>query len=222
MNRITFAVLITLLVILVSPVLADEPETEKPAPTLTGTWVKNVLLSDDPAKVMPKRERPQGGMGGGSMGRGGMSGGGTGRGGAAGGGGRGGKSGGMGRGGKVPDGIDDAPPGRKPRNMMAGLDRLEIFREGEEFAVTDDMDIMQSLFTDGRSTERWTAMGQIFETATVTSDGIVVRSEATDGPGRVVTYTLKEDGNQMTVIHSFKPPKSDKTITLRMVYDRSE
>ncbi|MBU0741966.1 hypothetical protein KKG45_13305 [bacterium] len=210
MRHVFPAVFAALVLASIWPVVAAAAENEAPAPSYTGTWVRNETLSDDPAQVMGARTDMPGGMRVG-MGRGGM-GGGMGRG---------------GRGGGKAEAMDDIRTDDpqavvKPPAMMQGLERLEIFHEGDEFAVTDDMDILQSLYTDGRRIERWTPMGQVFETATVTGDGIVVRSEGKDGRDRTVTYTLDTEGRRLTVVHEFKPPRRDETVALRMVYDRAE
>lgn len=202
--------IVILMLAFTGPVLAVDTEDETQPPSYTGTWVKNETLSDDPAESMKHDDRPQGGMGGGMGGgrRGGGMGGGRG-------------AGGSGRG-MPPGGDRTAQTDRKPPMMMQGLDRLEVFHEADEFAVTDANDILQSLRTDGRRIERWTPMGQVFETAKVSAEGIVVRSEGKDGPGRTVTYRLAEEGRRLIVVHMMRQPKSDKTVELKMVYDRAE
>ncbi|MBC8425473.1 hypothetical protein H8E07_15240 [bacterium] len=185
---------------------------ETTEPTFNGTWIRNADLSDNPAEIMTRRGGQPGGRGGGMKGGGGR--GGLGRGG----GGRGGSRGVD----TMPDGISDAPPGKKRPDMMRGRERLAIFHEDEEFSVTDAMDVMQTVYTDGRRTERWTQLGQMFDTAVPTKDGLMIRSEMSDGNSRSATYTLSDTGDRLTVVHSFKPPKSDKTVHLRMVYDRVE
>ena len=191
------------------------PSIEMSKPTFNGTRIRNSNLSDDPAQVMTRRNDAPGGVGGGS--RGGMGRSGSGRGGLAGG--KGGSSRGVDT---MPDGISDAPPGKKRPDMMRGRERLEIFHEGEEFSVTDAMDVMQTVYTDGRRTERWTQLGQMFDTATPTENGLMVQSRTPDGKSRSITYTLSDTGDRMTVVHSFQPPKSDRVVTLKMVYDRIE
>ena len=197
------------------PVLACAQETETPESTLSGTWIRNEELSDNPATVMSRRGGSPGGMSGGA-GRGGMGGGGgmRGSGGQRGG-------GGMRSSGKMPS-IDDAPPGKKRPDMMRGSERLVIFHEGEEFSVTNARDVMQTVYTDGRRTERWTQLGQMFDTAQATKDGLVIESVMPDGNNRSITYILSDTGDRLTVIHAFKPPKSDKTVSLKMVYDQAE
>ena len=217
-----YSLLVALLLGLILPAMTSAQDTanqtvqliETTKPTFNGTWIRNADLSDDPAKIMSRRGSQQGCMGGrmkGGGGRGGM--------GRGGGGGRGGGSRGVDT---MPDGISDAPPGKKRPDMMRGRERLAIFHEGEEFSVTDAMDVMQTVYTDGRRTERWTQLGQMFDTATPTKDGLMVRSEMSDGNSRSASYTLSDTGNRLTVIHSFKPPKSDKTVHLKMVYDRAK
>jgi len=180
------------------------PVIEVTKPTFNGTWIRNPDFSDDPAAVMARRGGLDSGMKGVGMGRSSI-----GRGGSR-------------SAGTMPDGISDTPPGKKRPDMMRGHERLEIFHESEEFSVTDAMDIMQTVYTDGRRTERWTPLGQMFDTATPTGNGIMVRSEMPDGNSRSVTYTLSDTGDRLTVVHTFKPPKSDRVVTLKMVYDRVE
>lgn len=115
----------------------------------------------------------------------------------------------------------DAPTGRERPNPMQGLDRLVIFHEGDEFNVTDSQDIMMSVRTDGGRTERWTPRGQEFVSASETAKGLVVRSEMESGPSRSTVYALDDDG-RLVVVHTLRPPRADKSIELKMVYDRTE
>ena len=206
MKHVSIAALAALLLALALPVLAGEEKTGTTESSFTGTWIKNEKLSDDPTKIMGGRNSlpagKSGGMNRGGMRRGGMSGAGRG-----------------GMGGAAPE---DMRPGNKRPAMMLGLERLEIFHEDEEFAVINARDIMQTVYTDGRRTERWTRMGQLFETARTTGDGIVVHSKGKDGYDRSVVYTLDEGGDRLLAVHTFTPPRQSEKITLKFVYDRVE
>lgn len=187
-------------------------------PDLSGTWQLNTAKSDDPAQVMRKAmggDRPQGerpGGGGGMRGGGGMAGG---RGG-----GRGGMGGGdqMGSGGGGRDSQDMAKRGEEARQRNA---RLEIFLEGVELNVTDGLDITRLLHTDGRQDKIWTERGEVEATARWEGPALTVRwAGPRDKTGTVRRYELSEDGATLTVTDERPLPGQDKTVKIRMVYDR--
>ncbi len=218
------------------PALAAGDTPPAAASGFNGAWTLDAARSDDPAKLMPKPaemgERPGGKGGGGMSGGPGMGGGGGGMGGGPGMGGGGGMGGGPGmsgggqgntRGGSFGGGQTGKTAGAGgPPELAGGRSRLVIFHQGPEFGVTDAMDISQTVTTDGRKSERWTHRGQVFETASVEDGRIVVRSTGQDGQVRTTSYELGADGNELTVLLTFKPPRADKDVVLRSVYVREK
>ncbi len=211
MKTATKITVLLLCLALASTATAGEDDTGEPGPGYTGTWIRNDDLSDNPADVLGRgtAERQEQGRGPGGMGRGG---GGGRSGGMA-------QGGGRGRGGAQKGGGGQPPTDLRPPRVIQGLARLEIFHEAEEFAVTDANDILQSLYTDGRRVERWTEQGRVLDTATISTGGIVVRSEGESGD-RTVTYVLDETGDRLMTRHVFTPPGQKSSVTLKMVYDR--
>ncbi len=194
-----------------APALADTAA----APTadhgdLSGVWILNEKASDDPAAVM-RRNREQGGMGRGGMGR------------------RGGRGDRQGMGG---DERPDALQGRgqfgssegggqdRDRTMQRRIARLAIFSDGPEFDVTDGLDITRVLHTDGRTETVWTEHGEQQATAAWMDGVLEVRWQGRRGPGRVTRYALEGDGAQLVVLEQVQMPGSKDAVTLRLVYDR--
>ncbi|MBC8424477.1 hypothetical protein H8E07_10170, partial [bacterium] len=118
------ALIALLLCLALTPAAAEETDTPD-APEYTGTWIRNVDLSDDPAQILGRGDGAQPGQGRATGST--MRGGGKGRGSGMG------RGGGM-RGSPPNGGSNGPPPGQRPPRMMQGLLRLEIFHEGDEFA----------------------------------------------------------------------------------------
>ncbi len=212
MKILKSAAIVGLLLIILPSAATFAGDDETPKPTYNGTWSLNNKLSEKP--VAPAG-RGSGARAGGRSGMqsGSMAGRGRGRGG--------GMSGSMGQpsGGERPGNMAAKTIDRRP-DIAVGNEQLVIFHEGAEFAVTNAMDISQTVYTDGRNTTRWSARGQVEESARVGEDGIVVKSFGKQDPSHVVTYILSKDGNRLTVLHVFSPPNRDEKVRRTLVYDR--
>lgn len=212
MNRTTLAALGAALTLTLGAVAVPGTAAaqESDHPDLSGVWLLNADRSDDPAQVMRQAmggERPQGGRGG--MGGGGVMGGG---GGMRGGGGRGQEGG--------PENPDQARGGEEARRRHA---RLEIFHEGAELNVTDGLDITRLLHTDGRQDKIWTERGEVAATARWAGPVLNVSWKSPrDKNATLRTYELSEDGRTLTVTDERPLPGQDKSVRIRLVYDRQD
>lgn len=204
------ALTITLLILAGAAAAAD------PAPDLSGVWVLNEQASDDPVTAL----RPANG---GSRPGGGMAGPGGGR--------RGGPGGGMGGRGRGMGNDGGEGGGAPPRERQGAdralalqkrLSRLQIFMAGDEFNLTDGLDISRVLRTDGRTATVWTERGEQQATASWQGGALLVAWTGGRGPGRTTRFELAPEGNQLVVLEQLVRPGEEEPVTLRLVYDRQE
>lgn len=186
------------------------PAQEETVTNLSGTWVFNEQKSDDIAQVMrqARGDRPGGGQHSGGRGGGGGK--------------RGGRGGGQHPGNRAPDQAPDQEEFQK-RALQAKreYEHLEIFHEGQEFDLTNGLDITQTYFTDGRAMSVWTQQGEMSASATWQGPVLVMEWRPSDkAPGRTRKFQLSEDGNTLTVTEERRLPGQDKPVKLRLVYDR--
>lgn len=211
------AAVLAMLLATAGPAAADDPAPEAPAattapattaPDLSGSWVLNRSQSDDPAAMMG------GGPGGGDRdgeGRGGGRGGGRYRGGAL---------------GEGEDSTDSPTDVRKGPDaaMVARLDQriasMDIFQAGNEFNLTDGLDISRMLHTDGREESVWTERGEAKAKAGWRDGALVIDWAGGRGPARTTRFELSADGNQLYVFEQVVKPGEKKPISMRLVYDR--
>lgn len=190
MNRKTAPALLALL-LLVGAVRA----AEAPQPDLTGLWVLNPKASDDPAVVL--RQAAEAGVprGGGS------------------------------RDDTTDPNRDTAAKNReedvesRAQRIQLRISRLDVFTGGDEFSVSDGLDIFRLLHTDGRTETVWTDAGET--QATAVWHGSALEVTATSGKmTRLTRFQLGPDGAQLLVMEQFTPPGSKEPVILRLVYDR--
>jgi hypothetical protein len=202
--------------------LGGSPET---AANLTGQWVLNKGQSQDLLATMKSAMGAGGRSGGkgGGMGGGGRGGGGGGRGGGMGGGGRG---GGMSGGGQRTGGADSGDMAKmqeRALRLQKEYSRLEIFHDGMELNITNGLDISQLHFTDGRETTIWTERGEMKARTGWEGAGLCIRTSAPkgdkQGPGRMRTFSLSEDGAQLILVEERPLPGKKEPVKVRMVYD---
>ncbi len=188
-------------------------------PNLSGTWRMDPKASDDPSKI---NERP-GGPGGPGGGRG-M------------GGGRGGAMGGRGGlspdpdGGKMPgEGFDGSDKPEKERQAAEGrqagreFGRLEIFHDGDEFDLTDGMQISRVLKIGGQPTDVFTPRGTMKAAATWEGDALVVNERNPDGRVmRTRQFMLSTDKQVLTVREVRHMPGKDGDATMTLVFRREQ
>lgn len=194
---------------------AAAPDTIQPAaparprPNLSGTWVLDTRASDDPARV-PGSGQGQGGdpMGGGSRGPAIDP-----------------------NSGRVPgEGFDGAENPANEKAEAAGRQAarefsvLEIFHDGDEFDLTDGMEISRMLRIGGELTNVFTPHGVVKATAAWESDALVVtESDAQGQVWRSHHFLLSAGGNTLTVRQIRQQPgKKGGTDALTLVYRRQE
>jgi hypothetical protein len=179
-------------------------------PDLSGTWSFNQDKSDDIAAIMRKA-------------RGGSPPGGGRHPGGRGGGGRG---GGMNPGNRAPAGERNPDQEElKQRALQARREyqHFQIFQEGDEFDLTNGLDITQSYFTDGRDIKVWTQQGETLATASWQGPVLMMRWQPSEqAPGRTRRFQLSEDGNTLTVTEERQLPGQDQPVKIRLVYDRQK
>ena len=190
MNRMTLPALLALLLLAGAAAAADEAH-----PDLSGNWVLNAKASDDPAAVLGLAAEA---------------------------------------GAPRPNNFreDTADPNRETRakdleDAVAGqtqrlqqrISRLEVFTGGDEFSVSDGLDIFRLLHTDGRTETVWTDAGET--RATAVWRGSALEVHATSGKAdRLTRFQLSPEGSQLLVMEQFTPPEAKEPVILRLVYDR--
>ena len=190
MNRKTVPALLALLLLAGAAVAAEVPQ-----PDLTGLWVLNAKASDDPAAVLGRAAEA-----------------------------------GLPRGGSARDEQTDPNRETETRNreeavaqraqrIQQRISRLDVFTGGDEFSVSDGLDIFRLLHTDGRTETVWTDAGETQATAVWRGGALEVT--ATSGKmTRLTRFQLSPDGAQLLVMEQFTPPGSKEPVILRLVYDR--
>ncbi len=185
------------------PARSEEPE---PRPDLSGTWVLNEELSEDPREKMQEAMSERG-RGGGFSARGGAGGFG-GRGGGGGFGSRGGGGGTRGRG----DSADD-----KMRARAEAYETLTIQHQDPELLITLADDHQQELFTDGRKVETWRGT----ESAKWQKDGALTVTTKSEQGKRKTSWQLSEDSSRLTLTSELPGRGPMPSITFDRVYDRA-
>lgn len=203
---------------------SEAPAGQAPArahPDFSGSWQLDPKASDDPAGVPDGGGRGQGGPGGGGRGPGG------------GGGGRG--PGGGGRGsavdpnqGTLPgEGFDgsDAPERERAeaegRQSAREFGQMEIFHAGDEFDLTDGMQISRMLQIGGPPTEVFTPRGAVKATAAWDNDALLVTESDPQGQvRRTRQFHLSAGGGTLTVREIRHRPGKEGSHTMTMVYRR--
>ncbi|MBK7047109.1 MAG: hypothetical protein IPH48_11515 [bacterium] len=213
---------------------AEEPTAAPPAgatvtaapaaahPDFSGHWKLDPKSSDDPAR-----------MGGGPAGPGGPGGPGGGRGG-----GPGGPGGGRGRNGpaldpnqgKMPgEGFDGSEGEAGERAQAAGRQAarefglLEIFHEGDEFDLTDGMQISRMLRIGGEPTEVFTPRGSVKAAAAWEGDALVVTERDPQGQvRRTRQFRITGDRSTLTVKEIRQLPGKEGNAVMSLVYRRVE
>lgn len=206
--------------------------SEAPArPDFSGRWQLDPKASDDPASLV---DGPGRGPGGGGPGGGGPGGGGPGRGH---GGGRGGMGGGRGGGpavdpgsGRMPgEGFDGEESAARKQDEAAGrraareFGLLEIFHAGDEFNLTDGMQVSRSLRIGGDAVEVLTPRGSV--RSSVAWEGATLVMTERDPQGQVRRsrqLILSRDRSTLTVKEIRQLPGQDGTQALTMVYRRGD
>lgn len=179
----------------------------------SGTWRIDPKASDDPAKL---NDMPGGrGPGGGAMG------------------GRGGRP----RGpaidpnqGTMPgEGFDGSDRPEKERQEAEGrkagreFGRLEIFHDGDEFDLTDGMQISRVLKVGGQPTEVFTPRGSMKAAAVWEGEAMVVTERNPDGRVmRTRQFMLSADKQVLTVREVRHMPGKDGDLTMTLVYRRDQ
>ncbi len=206
---------------------AEEPAvpavTAAPAaahPDFSGHWKLDPKASDDPAK-----------MGGGPGGPGGRPGGG--RGGGRGGGPGGGPVGGSGPAmdpnqGRMPgEGFDGSEGEAGERAQAAGRQAarefglLEIFHEGDEFDLTDGMQVSRMLRIGGEPTEVFTPRGSVKAAAAWEGEALVVTERDPQGQvRRTRQFRLSGDRSTLTVKEIRQLPGKEGNAVMSLVYRR--
>lgn len=190
MNKMTLTALLALLLLAGAAAAADEAR-----PDLSGNWVLNAKASDDPAVVLGQAAAA---------------------------------------GAPRPNSFrdDTVDPNRETRakdreEAVAGqaqrlqqrISRLEVFTGGDEFSVSDGLDIFRLLHTDGRPETVWTDAGETRATAVWRGGALEVH--ATSGKAeRLTRLQLSPDGSQLLVMEQFTPAEAKEPVILRLVYDR--
>ncbi len=205
-----------------SPVSAPKPapkqrrnsvsKASSPKPDLSGFWVLNEELSDDPRNKMKefKSEKSQGfhgrGMGGGKG-----SGGGMGRG---------------GRGGRMDGGPRKGGMGSS-RTAMARIVRparsIEIKHEDPLLVIIDDQGRMRRIYTDNRGSSISVSggMNQQVSTAGWEQDELVVETSSVKGGRFTQRYKLEADGSRLSLTTEMAMQQATKILTIRTLYDSS-
>ena len=167
---------------------------EAPHPDLTGFWILNPKASDDPAELLGRAAEA-----------------------------------GLPRGGSRDDHTDpnrETETRKREEAVAEGsqrirqrISRLDVFTGGDEFSVSDGLDIFRLLHTDGRTETVWTDAGET--TATAVWNGNALEVTAASGKStRLTRFQLGPDGSQLLVMEQFTPSGSKEPVILRLVYDR--
>jgi hypothetical protein len=182
-------------------------------PDFSGSWQLDPKASDDPAMIPGGGERGQGGPG---------SGGGRG-------------PGSRGRGptadpnqGTMPgEGFDGSDAPERDRDEAAGrqsareFGQLEIFHAGDEFDLTDGMQVSRMLTIGGQPTEVFTPRGPAKATAAWDNDALLVTESDPQGQvRRTRQFQMSSDGGTLTVREIRHRPGKDGNHTMTMVYRR--
>jgi hypothetical protein len=180
----------------------------------SGAWRMDPRASDDPAKIndMPGGRGPGGGPNGG-------------------------RGGGRPRGpaldpnqGTMPgEGFDGSDRPEKERMEAEGrkagreFGRLEIFHDGDEFDLTDGMQISRVLKVGGQPTEVFTPRGSMKAAAAWEGEAMVVTERNPDGRVmRTRQFMLSADKQVLTVREVRHMPGKDGDLTMTLVYRRDQ
>ncbi len=191
---------------------AATPAAVRAHANFSGTWRMDPKASDDPSKLNPM---PGNGPGGGMGGRGGRG----------------------PRGpaidpssGKMPgEGFDGADRPEKDRAEAAGrqtgreFGRLEIFHDGDEFDLTDGMQISRMLKIGGQPTEVFTPRGSMKAAAAWEGEALVVTERNPEGRVmRTRQFMLSADKQVLTVREVRHMPGKDGDLSMTVVYRREQ
>lgn len=189
---------------------------------LSGTWVLNKELSDNPQEVMKKRMesmRPPGGGGPGGMrppgGGGGMGGGGV----PGGGGGMGGPPPGAGPGGMDDEDNPEHEQMKKRFREMEPAKQIVIVSTDEQVTFMPQGRDTLVVYPDGKKHDHKTHVGV---TTQAEWKHLALEVQVKDQNGREAKrlYRINSDG-QLEVVTEFQPPQGEK-ITIVMRYDDAE
>jgi len=180
---------------------------------LTGTWVLDPDMSDDPRQVMDGSERdgqtaPRGGFGipGGGGRRGGMSGPGG--------------MGGPGLGGRRTDPDEAARVRDVLRDALAGSARMTISQEGDAITIATPDGATQRIHVDGGKRRERAAAGVEVERKARWDDGqLVMDVSVKDSPARY-KETWRREGGKLTISVKAEGPQGGAPIVARRVYQR--
>ena len=109
------------------------------------------------------------------------------------------------------------------KNLEGFGDTLKITHNDPEFQVSGNGDSSRQIFTDGRKVSVTTPKGENLETtARWQGSHLVVVTQRAGGGKLTQTYTLGENGEQMTVVIQIAGRRLDRPIDMRFVYDAEE
>jgi len=208
-------------------------ERLKPHPDLSGGWILNRELSEDPAEKMRElREDLRRGGFGGPGGRGGTGSFGGAPGGRGGAGGLGGGRTGGDLGGGSDGGFSVRPPGAEGRGrgpgsfrqimnlVMHGAEQIVIADRDASIAITSDGRRLV-LRTDGKKIERLTSSGQKVEIkAKWKGDELRVERKIQNGPKVKVTYKLDKKSGRLEVRTEVSGHLMPRSVKVKRIYDR--
>ncbi len=181
-------------------------------PDFSGSWQLDPKASDDPAMIPGGGERGQGGPGSGG-GRGAGS--------------RRGPTADPNQGTMPGEGFDGSDAPERDRDEAAGrqsareFGQLEIFHSGDEFDLTDGMQVSRMLTIGGQPTEVFTPRGPAKATAAWDYDALLVTESDPQGQvRRTRQFQLSADGGTLTVREIRHRPGKEGNHTMTMVYRR--
>ena len=173
-------------------------------PNLSGTWIQNKDLSDDPQKKLQEARGSQGG--GFRSGRG--FGGGRGH--------AGGRSGDTGSG-------SDAGGAGNVQAAFEAMATLRIEHREPELRITDAGGHESVFFTDGRKTEEERSYGGTTKIQAQWKDGHVqVKLTPERGPRITNTYAVAKDSSQLILTTRLERGHGAPAVEIRLVYDRKQ
>lgn len=182
-----------------------------PKPNLSGLWVLNEELSDDPKDKMKEfKSGTDQGYRGGSIGPGSDR---SGRG-------HGGRGGRMGSGPRK-GGMDSSRT--KMARVVHPARSIEIKHENPLMVIVDDQGRVKRLYTDNRgsSISASGGMNQQVSTAGWEKDELVVETTSVKNGRFIQRYKLEAGGSRLSLVTEMAMQKATKIITIRTLYDSS-
>ncbi len=171
-----------------------------PAPKLTGKWIRNDDLSDDPAAVLRQAMRSGGarrpGGGGGRGGRGGGGGGGRGR--------------GPGGGGPGAGGFGDA---------LSAAKQLSIVQDDSTVTMVARGGASQMFRLGGEPMKRRDRRGQEIEMRAEWANGALLVTTSGGQAGSERRYVIDYKTGQLIVTTRMSLPQSDREVEFKVVYE---